>query len=88
MVAIIFPWNYPLAMTAWKIFGCLAAGNTIVIKPSDYTSLSLLFFTRLLVETGMTPGVVNVIPGIGEVVGKALATNEVIQQNPLLGALE
>lgn len=86
VVAIIVPWNYPLAMAAWKIFGCLAAGNTIVIKPSEYTSLSLLFFTRLLVEAGMPPGVVNVIPGIGEVVGKALATNEVIQKISFTGS--
>lgn len=73
VVGQIIPWNYPLAMASWKMQGCLAAGNTIVIKPAENTSLSLLYFAQLFVEAGFPPGVVNVVPGYGAKAGMALA---------------
>lgn len=73
VVAQIVPWNYPLAMASWKIQSCLAAGNTIVIKPAENTSLSLLYFAQLFAKAGFPPGVLNVLPGYGGVTGSALA---------------
>ncbi|SMN19217.1 similar to Saccharomyces cerevisiae YMR170C ALD2 Cytoplasmic aldehyde dehydrogenase, involved in ethanol oxidation and beta-alanine biosynthesis [Maudiozyma saulgeensis] len=73
VVALIVPWNYPLAMACWKLQGALAAGNTVVIKPSENTSLSLLYFAQLIMEAGFPKGVVNIIPGYGNVVGETLS---------------
>ncbi|XP_074644425.1 cytosolic 10-formyltetrahydrofolate dehydrogenase-like isoform X2 [Tubulanus polymorphus] len=70
---IITPWNYPLMMLAWKIAPCLAAGNTVVIKPAQVTPLTSLKFGELLVEAGFPAGVVNILPGSGSVVGQAIA---------------
>lgn len=75
VVGQVIPWNYPLAMASWKIQGCLAAGNTIVIKPAENTSLSLLYFAQLFVEAGFPPGVLNVVPGLGSKAGMALASH-------------
>lgn len=75
VVGQVVPWNYPLAMASWKIQGCLAAGNTIVIKPAENTSLSLLYFAQLFVEAGFPPGVLNIVPGLGSVAGTALASH-------------
>ncbi len=68
VVGQIIPWNFPLLMGAWKIAPALAAGDTVVIKPSSATSLSLLEFAKLLAEV-LPPGVVNVITGRGSVAG-------------------
>ncbi|KAL2708080.1 Aldehyde dehydrogenase [NAD(P)+] 1 [Kluyveromyces marxianus] len=75
VVAQIVPWNYPLAMASWKIQSCLAAGNTIVIKPAENTSLSLLYFAQLVKEAGFPPGVLNILPGYGAIAGSALASH-------------
>ena len=69
---MIIPWNYPLAMASWKMQGCLAAGNTLVIKPAENTSLSLLYLAQLFKKAGFPKGVVNVVPGKGSVVGNSL----------------
>jgi betaine-aldehyde dehydrogenase len=71
--AAITPWNYPLNMAAWKIGPALAAGNTVVLKPSEYTPLTTLMLGRLALEAGLPPGVFNVVPGPGREVGSALA---------------
>ena len=71
--ASIVPWNYPLNMAAWKIGPALAAGNTVVLKPSELTPLTALMLGRLGLEAGLPPGVLNVIPGPGPVVGGVLA---------------
>jgi (Z)-2-((N-methylformamido)methylene)-5-hydroxybutyrolactone dehydrogenase len=72
VVAAIIPWNSPLLLTAWKLAPALAAGNTVVIKPSEYTSASVLELMPLLVEAGFPKGVVNVVTGLGSDVGAAL----------------
>ena len=68
--AFITPWNSPLMLTAWKLAPALAAGCTVVIKPSEYTSASLLEFMRLVIAEAEVPrGVINVVTGYGAVVG-------------------
>ena len=63
---IITPWNYPLMMLAWKISPCLAAGNTVVLKPAQVTPLTSLKFAELAVKAGFPPGVINILPGSGK----------------------
>ena len=72
VVVAITPWNSPLALTTWKMAPALAAGNTIVIKPSEYTSASILELAKLAQEAGFPPGVVNVVTGFGPEVGEPL----------------
>ncbi|SCU81957.1 LADA_0C02080g1_1 [Lachancea dasiensis] len=86
VVGQVVPWNYPLAMASWKIQGALAAGNTIVIKPAENTSLSLLYFAQLFKEAGFPPGVVNVLPGLGSVTGQALASHMDIDKIAFTGS--
>ncbi|MFC3053517.1 aldehyde dehydrogenase family protein [Kordiimonas pumila] len=63
----IIPWNFPLLMLAWKIAPALAAGNTVVLKPAEFTSLTALMFADLCLEAGLPKGVVNIITGEGDV---------------------
>lgn len=72
VVGAVLPWNFPLAMLAWKCAPALAAGNSIVVKPAEQTSLSALHFAALTREAGIPAGVFNVVPGPGSVVGKAI----------------
>jgi len=72
---LITPWNYPLLMAAWKLAPCLAAGNTVVLKPSEETPLSVLYLADLALEAGLPEGVLNVIPGLGSDAGAALASH-------------
>jgi acyl-CoA reductase-like NAD-dependent aldehyde dehydrogenase len=72
VVAAITPWNSSLLLTAWKIAAALCAGNTVVCKPSEFTSASLLEFARLVPEAGFPPGVINVVTGLGDEAGDAL----------------
>ena len=73
VVAAIVPWNFPLMIGAWKIAPALAAGNSVVLKPSETASLSLLRLAELALEAGLPPGVLNVVTGPGPVTGAALA---------------
>ncbi|MEH6434927.1 aldehyde dehydrogenase [Massilia sp. DD77] len=73
VVAAIIPWNYPMLMAAWKIAPALAAGNSVVLKPSEKAPLSALRLAELALEAGVPPGVFNVLPGYGDEAGKALA---------------
>ena len=75
VVAAITPWNSPLLLAAWKLAPALAAGNTVVLKPSEFTSASALEFARLIEEAGIPPGVVNVITGFGAEVGGPLVAH-------------
>jgi aldehyde dehydrogenase (NAD+) len=75
VVAIITPWNSPLTLTSWKLAPALAAGCTTVIKPSEYTSASLLELAAYFAEAGFPKGVVNVVTGLGPEVGEALVTH-------------
>ena len=72
VVAAIVPWNFPLMMTAWKIAPALAAGNSVILKPSEKSPLSALRLAQLAQEAGIPRGVFQVLPGFGHVVGRAL----------------
>jgi betaine-aldehyde dehydrogenase len=76
--ASIAPWNYPLNMAAWKVGPALAAGNTVVLKPSELTPLTALMLGRLALDAGLPPGVLNVVPGPGPEVGGALARHDAV----------
>ncbi|SCU90552.1 LAMI_0E02586g1_1 [Lachancea mirantina] len=86
VVGQVVPWNYPLAMASWKIQGCLAAGNTIVIKPAENTSLSLLYAAQLFKKAGFPPGVVNIIPGHGGIAGSRLASHPDVDKIAFTGS--
>lgn len=73
VVGCIVPWNFPLMIGAWKIAPALAAGNSVVLKPSEDASLSLLKLTQLCAQAGLPDGVFNVVTGLGDVTGEALA---------------
>ncbi|WP_421866273.1 aldehyde dehydrogenase [Motiliproteus sp.] len=73
VVGAITPWNYPLMMVAWKIAPALAAGNSVVLKPSEKAPLSALRLAELATEAGLPDGVLNMVPGFGHTAGKALA---------------
>lgn len=72
VVAVITPWNSPLLLASWKIAPALAAGNTLVMKPSEFTSASMLELARLVEKAGFPRGVFNVVTGFGQDVGAAL----------------
>ena len=86
--ACITPWNSPLLLLAWKAAPALAAGNTIVIKPSEYTSASSLEFARISQEAGFPPGVINVITGLGADVGEALVRHKKVRKVAFTGGEE
>jgi aldehyde dehydrogenase (NAD+) len=79
VVGQIVPWNFPLMFTSWKLGPALAAGNTVVIKPSEITPLSTLRIGELITEVGFPPGVVNILTGYGHTVGQRIA------EHPLIG---
>lgn len=75
VVAVITPWNSPLLLATWKLAPALAAGNTIVWKPSEFSSVSALVISRLFDEAGFPPGVVNVVTGYGSEIGDRLVSH-------------
>src|SRR5689334_3815380 len=75
VVGAIVPWNFPLLMASWKIGPVLAAGNSLVLKPSEKSPLTALRVAELALEAGLPPGVFNVVPGFGHTAGKALASH-------------
>ena len=72
VVGVIVPWNFPLMIGAWKIAPALAAGNSVVLKPPEVASLTLLRLAKLAAEAGLPDGVLNVVTGRGEMAGEAL----------------
>ena len=86
VVACIVPWNSPLLLTSWKLAPALAAGNTVVIKPSEFTSASILEFMKLVEEAGFPPGVVNVVTGFGADVGEPLVTHPLVAKVAFTGS--
>ena len=86
VVAAIVPWNSPLLLLAWKLAPALAAGNTVVIKPSEYTSASALEFMKLIEQTGFPPGVVNVGTGFGAEVGMPLVEHPLVAKVAFTGS--
>lgn len=85
VVAAITPWNSPLLLAAWKLAPALAAGNTVVWKPSEYASVSSLEFVQLVAEAGFPPGVVNVVTGFGADVGEPLVTHPCVAKVAFTG---
>ena len=81
----IIPWNFPLLMLAWKIAPALAAGNTVVLKPAEYTSLTALLFADICTQAGLPRGVVNIVTGDGEV-GEALVSHPGIDKVAFTGS--
>lgn len=81
----IIPWNFPLLMLAWKVAPALATGNTAVLKPAEYTSLSALLFAELAAEVGLPPGVLNVVTGDGGT-GATLAAHDGVDKIAFTGS--
>jgi acyl-CoA reductase-like NAD-dependent aldehyde dehydrogenase len=86
--AFIFPWNFPFLLIGWGISPALAAGNTVVIKPAEDTSLSAIYLARLAKEVGVPDGVINVVTGRGETAGAALTNNTSIKRMSFTGSPE
>ena len=86
--ALITPWNFPLVISTWKIAPALACGNTIVVKPASYTPLSVLRLAELLVEAGLPPEAISVLPGPGSAVGNALVTDPRVNKVGFTGSTE
>jgi len=86
--ALITPWNFPLVIASWKIAPALACGNTVVVKPAQLTPLSVLMLADILVEAGLPPGVISVLPGPGSAVGNALVTHPLVSKVSFTGSTE
>jgi (Z)-2-((N-methylformamido)methylene)-5-hydroxybutyrolactone dehydrogenase len=86
VVCAITPWNSPLMLAAWKMAPALAAGCTIVLKPSEFTSASTLEFVKLFEEAGFPPGVVNVVTGFGKEVGTPLVEHPLVKKITFTGS--
>ncbi len=88
VVGAISPWNYPMLMATWKFAPALCAGNTVVLKPAEQAPLSCLRLAELFIEAGGPPGVFNVVNGIGEVAGRALALHNDVDKVTFTGSTE
>jgi aldehyde dehydrogenase (NAD+) len=86
VVVAIIPWNSPLLLLAWKLAPALAAGNTVVVKPSEFTSASTLEFMKLVEQAGFPPGVVNVVTGFGAEVGAPLVEHPLVAKVAFTGS--
>ncbi|NEB07887.1 aldehyde dehydrogenase [Streptomyces coelicoflavus] len=86
VVGAITPWNSPLTLTAGKLAPALCAGNTVVLKPSEYTSASVLKLAGLALEAGFPPGVVNVVTGFGTEAGQALVDHPLLAKISFTGS--
>lgn len=86
VVGAIVPWNFPLMFCAWKMGPALAAGNTVVLKPSELTPLSSLRLAALMTEVGFPKGVVNMVPGFGHTAGERLATHPLVRKIAFTGS--
>jgi len=86
VVASIVPWNFPLAMAAWKLGPALAAGCTCILKPAEQTPLTALRLGELILEAGFPPGVVNILTGLGETTGAALVAHPGVDKIAFTGS--
>jgi len=86
VIGQIVPWNFPLMFTSWKLGPALAAGNTVVMKPAELTPLATLRVARLVAEVGVPAGVVNIVPGYGNVAGQYLAEHPGIDKIAFTGS--
>jgi gamma-glutamyl-gamma-aminobutyraldehyde dehydrogenase len=88
VVGAVVPWNFPLLMAAWKVAPALAAGNSVIVKPAELTSLSTIRMAELAAEAGIPPGVFNVVPGLGETAGQALGRHMDVDMVSFTGSTE
>ncbi len=88
VVALITPWNFPLAIASWKMGPALAAGNTVVLKPAELTPLTALEFEKLALEAGFPEGVVNVVVGPGRTCGQRLVDHPDVAKVAFTGSTE
>jgi aldehyde dehydrogenase (NAD+) len=87
VVGQIIPWNFPLLMLAWKVAPALAAGNTVVLKPAEFTSLTALLFAELAQEAGLPPGVLNIVTGDGRT-GELIVNHAGVDKIAFTGSTE
>jgi aldehyde dehydrogenase (NAD+) len=88
VVGMITPWNFPIAIPSWKIMPALIAGNAVVFKPASDTPLLSIKLVEILMEAGLPPGVVNIVPGPGGSVGKAIVQHPRIKAISFTGSLD
>jgi betaine-aldehyde dehydrogenase len=88
VVALITPWNFPLTIASWKLAPCLAAGNTVVLKPAELTPLTALEFERIALGAGVPEGVVNVVAGPGSTCGARLVEHPDVAKVAFTGSTE
>jgi acyl-CoA reductase-like NAD-dependent aldehyde dehydrogenase len=88
VVGLIVPWNFPIAISSWKLGPALACGNTVVLKPAELTPLTALRLAELALEAGIPDGVVNVVAGSGSVVGKRLVEHPDVAKIGFTGSTE
>jgi len=88
VVGCVLPWNFPLLMLAWKIAPALAAGNSVIVKPAEQTSLTALRLAELAMDAGIPRGVLNIIPGMGPDVGEPLGLHPDVDMVSFTGSTE
>lgn len=88
VVACIMPWNFPIMTTTWKLAPALAEGNSVILKPATQTSLTTLRLAELAAEAGIPEGVIQVLPGSGSIIGKALGLHKGINAISFTGSTE
>lgn len=88
VVGAVTPWNFPLMINAWKLAPALVAGNSVVLKPAEQGTLSALRLAELALEAGIPPGVLNVVPGMGETAGRALGLHNGVDGVTFTGSTE
>jgi acyl-CoA reductase-like NAD-dependent aldehyde dehydrogenase len=88
VAGLVLPWNFPLLMAAWKLAPALAAGCSAVLKPAEQTPLTALRLAELAIEAGVPPGVLNVVPGLGETAGRALGLHKDVDVVSFTGSTE
>lgn len=88
VVATVVPWNFPLGTLSWKLGPALAAGNSVVVKPAELTPFSALRLAELATEAGLPDGVLNVVPGLGHIAGKALGLHHDVDMVSFTGSTE
>src|SRR5437763_12255064 len=88
VVGAVVPWNFPLLMASWKIGPALAAGNSVLLKPAEQSPLTALRIAELAVEAGVPPGVLQVVPGLGETAGRAIGLHPDVDLVAFTGSTE
>ena len=88
VVACVLPWNFPMLMMAWKAGPALAAGNSVIVKPAEQTSMATLRMAELACEAGLPPGVLNVVTGSGEAAGAPLGLHNDVDMVSFTGSTE